>query len=160
MEGEVNNYISLQEAVKFCNYSQEYLSLRARQSKLKAIKLGRNWMTTKEWLGEYLQQNGKSNELIQGANSAKTASKPKQENNTGLLLLFFLGLATPLIFILIFTGIFSGVTTFSFLELDAVFLKYQFAGLGLLGILQSTLDVFGEYIEWIMSVLKNIVDIF
>ena len=48
-------YISLQEATKFCSYSQEYLSLRARQGKLKAIKFGRNWVTKKEWLEEYLQ---------------------------------------------------------------------------------------------------------
>lgn len=49
-------YISLREATKYCNYSQEYLSLRARQGKLKAIKLGRNWVTTKEWLEEYIQR--------------------------------------------------------------------------------------------------------
>ena len=48
-----NIYISLAEASKLCNYSQEYLSLRARQGKLKAIKQGRNWMTTQEWLDEY-----------------------------------------------------------------------------------------------------------
>ena len=47
-------YISLQEATKYCNYSQEYLSLRARQGKLKAIKFGRNWVIKKEWLNEYL----------------------------------------------------------------------------------------------------------
>jgi len=47
-------YISLQEATKYCNYSQEYLSLRARQRKLKAVKIGRNWVTKKEWIEEYL----------------------------------------------------------------------------------------------------------
>ncbi|PIS17309.1 MAG: hypothetical protein COT59_01300, partial [Candidatus Nealsonbacteria bacterium CG09_land_8_20_14_0_10_42_14] len=60
-----NNYIPLQDAVKFCNYSQEYLSLRARQGKLKALKLGRNWVTTEEWLQSYLgrvqEYNGKIN---------------------------------------------------------------------------------------------------
>ena len=50
------NYISLQEATKLCNYSQEYLSLRARQGKLKAIKFGRNWVTKNEWLDEYLKR--------------------------------------------------------------------------------------------------------
>lgn len=49
-----NQYISLMEAIKFCSYSQEYLSLRARQGKLKALKFGRNWVTTKEWLQEYI----------------------------------------------------------------------------------------------------------
>jgi len=47
-------YISLKEASESCDYSQEYLSLRARQGKLKAVKFGRNWVTTKEWLEEYL----------------------------------------------------------------------------------------------------------
>lgn len=50
-----NQYISLEEATKFCGYSQEYLSLRARQGKLKAEKFGRNWVTTKKWLKEYLK---------------------------------------------------------------------------------------------------------
>ena len=52
-------YISLQEAARLCSYSQEYLSLRARQGKLKALKLGRNWVCTKEWLQEYISQSGK-----------------------------------------------------------------------------------------------------
>lgn len=47
------DYLSLQEATKFCSYSQEYLSLRARQGKLKALKFGKNWLTKKEWLQEY-----------------------------------------------------------------------------------------------------------
>ena len=47
-------YISLREATKYCNYSQDYLKLRARQGKLKAVKIGRNWVITKEWLQEYL----------------------------------------------------------------------------------------------------------
>ncbi len=50
------NYISLQEAIKYCNYSQEYLSLRARQGKLKSVKIGRNWVTTKKWVEEYLSK--------------------------------------------------------------------------------------------------------
>jgi len=52
MTEEESIYISLQEVTKFCNYSQEYLALRARQGKLKAIKIGRNWVTKKEWLEE------------------------------------------------------------------------------------------------------------
>ncbi|MFH1180978.1 MAG: hypothetical protein V1705_01045, partial [bacterium] len=50
-----SEYISLQDATKYCGYSQEYLSLRARQQKLKAVKFGRNWVTKKEWLLEYLR---------------------------------------------------------------------------------------------------------
>jgi len=48
-----NQYISLKEMSEFSDYSQDYLSLRARQGKLKAVKLGRNWVTTKEWFNEY-----------------------------------------------------------------------------------------------------------
>ena len=51
-----DDYISLQKATEICNYSQEYLSLRARQGKFKAIKFGRNWVTKKEWLEEYLYE--------------------------------------------------------------------------------------------------------
>jgi hypothetical protein len=47
------NYISLKEAAKYCLYSSDYLKLRARQGKLKAVKMGRNWFTTKEWLETY-----------------------------------------------------------------------------------------------------------
>jgi len=56
LKKEADNYISLQEAAKYCRYSQEYLSLRARQGKLRAVKLGRNWVTKKEWLEEYITQ--------------------------------------------------------------------------------------------------------
>src|SRR3989338_11523354 len=52
-----SDFISLQEASQYCGYSQEYLSLRARQKKLKATKRGRNWATTREWLEEYVQQS-------------------------------------------------------------------------------------------------------
>ena len=65
LKGNSENYISLQEATKYCNYSQEYLSLRARKGKLRALKFGRNWVTKKEWLNEYLDKikeyNGKIN---------------------------------------------------------------------------------------------------
>ena len=53
-EKKKDNYISLQQAAKTCEYSQEYLSLRARKGKLKAVKIGRNWMTKKEWLNVYI----------------------------------------------------------------------------------------------------------
>lgn len=46
-------YISLRDATKYCPYSSDYLKLRARQGKLRAIKMGRNWFTTREWLELY-----------------------------------------------------------------------------------------------------------
>lgn len=59
-------YISLQEASKSCNYSQEYLSLRARQGKLKSAKFGRNWVTTREWLTEYIEKSEEYNNTHNG----------------------------------------------------------------------------------------------
>ncbi|MCK4473933.1 hypothetical protein KAU40_01580 [Candidatus Parcubacteria bacterium] len=61
---EKSEYISLQEATEYCDYSQEYLSLRARQGKLKSVKFGRNWVTKKEWLEEYINKNGKPESRI------------------------------------------------------------------------------------------------
>jgi hypothetical protein len=62
-------YILLRDATKFCNYSQSYLSLRARQGKLKAKKIGRNWVTTKEWLQAYLDN-------VADKNNRKEITKP------------------------------------------------------------------------------------
>jgi len=60
----INNiYITLTDASKLCDYSQEYLSLRARQGKLKAVKQGRNWVTTKEWLDKYIQEFSEVEEI-------------------------------------------------------------------------------------------------
>lgn len=52
-------YISLKKATEYCNYSADYLKLRARQGKLKAVKLGRNWFTTRKWLEDYENQVSK-----------------------------------------------------------------------------------------------------
>ncbi len=54
MEEEKNpDYISLIDAAKLCSYSEPYLRLRARQGKLKSIKLGKKWMTTSGWIADY-----------------------------------------------------------------------------------------------------------
>jgi len=72
-------FISLQEAVKFCEHSQEYLSLRARQGKLKAVKFGRNWVTKKEWLDAYIAsaENYKNNIKNNGKKLKKIVLPPK-----------------------------------------------------------------------------------
>jgi len=54
-QNEKSRYISLKEAEKIIHYSTNYLGLRARQGKLKAIKIGRGWFTKKEWLEEYIK---------------------------------------------------------------------------------------------------------
>lgn len=51
-----SKYISLAEATKYCDYSQEYLSLLARKGKLDAIKLGRDWVTTKQAVIDYTKK--------------------------------------------------------------------------------------------------------
>ena len=50
----VEQWISLAEATQSAPYSQEYLSLLARLGKLKAKKRGRNWVTTRAAIQEYL----------------------------------------------------------------------------------------------------------
>lgn len=49
----VGDFISLNDAQKLCPYSADYLKLRARQGKLRAKKIGRIWVTKKEWLKHY-----------------------------------------------------------------------------------------------------------
>lgn len=65
----MKDFISLREASESCAYSQDYLSLRARQGKLKAAKLGRNWVTTHAWLQVYM---GKPKEEEQSDTEEKT----------------------------------------------------------------------------------------
>lgn len=48
-------YISLAELAKTTNFSDKYLNLLARNGKLEAHKEGRNWLTTKEALKNYLE---------------------------------------------------------------------------------------------------------
>ena len=46
-------HISLSEAAKIYGCTQKHLNLMSRRGKLKAVKVGRNWMTTLKWLKEY-----------------------------------------------------------------------------------------------------------
>jgi hypothetical protein len=46
-------WILLSQAVEGTSYSQEYLSLLARQGRIEAIKRGRNWYTTRKAVKEY-----------------------------------------------------------------------------------------------------------
>ena len=53
-----DQYITLAEAAQGTPYSQEYLSLLARKGRLEAIKRGRNWMTTRRAVEDYLRSVG------------------------------------------------------------------------------------------------------
>lgn len=80
---EEYDYISLSQAAENCYYSQEYLALRARQGKLKAVKFGRNWMTRIDWLKEYISNTKEYNlksikfKKTDGVIKDKTAPPPE-----------------------------------------------------------------------------------
>jgi hypothetical protein len=48
--------ISITEAAANTPYSAEYLSLRARTGHLKALKIARNWLTTREAVLSYMTE--------------------------------------------------------------------------------------------------------
>ncbi|MCX6819047.1 MAG: Fic family protein [Candidatus Aenigmarchaeota archaeon] len=54
-------YISIKAAAKGTPYTQEYLSLLARKGRLDAIKLGRNWVTTRKAVEDYIKNVKKEN---------------------------------------------------------------------------------------------------
>jgi Fic family protein len=60
---EKQGFINLKEASKYCEYSQEYLSLLARKGKLSAIKINKEWVTTREAIEEYVKEVKKENEI-------------------------------------------------------------------------------------------------
>jgi len=51
--------ITLADATKYCSYSQAYLGKLAKEGRLEAVKLKRNWMTTKEAVKRYLDSQKK-----------------------------------------------------------------------------------------------------
>ena len=51
-ESKDKEYISLREASRQTNYSQGYLAFLIRRGKLKANRIGKIWVTKKEWLKE------------------------------------------------------------------------------------------------------------
>ena len=54
-QDERKMFINLMEAAKYCEYSQEYLSLLARKGRIAAVKINKNWMTTREAIEEYIR---------------------------------------------------------------------------------------------------------
>lgn len=52
-----DNFISLAKATKYCSYSQAYLGKLAKEGKLEAIKIKRNWVTTKEAVERYVKEH-------------------------------------------------------------------------------------------------------
>ena len=83
------DYISLTQAAKISGYASGYLNYLARTEKLKAVKFGRNWVTTKEWLDEYIKkysfqeqiQEQSQQSLAQEIITIKEAEPQKKEIN-------------------------------------------------------------------------------
>ncbi|MEK7164320.1 MAG: hypothetical protein AAB779_00075 [Patescibacteria group bacterium] len=53
MEAE-QKYLTLSEAAPLTPYSSSYLSFLARKGKLRSIKEGDTWLTTREWVLDYM----------------------------------------------------------------------------------------------------------
>ena len=47
-------HITLAEAARISGLSRFTLKAQARNNRLQAVKLGRDWFTTREWLQQYL----------------------------------------------------------------------------------------------------------
>lgn len=54
--------MSLKDAEKYSPYSAEYLNLLARKKKIKAVKIGRDWLVRKEDLFDYLKSQQEQNQ--------------------------------------------------------------------------------------------------
>ena len=114
-EEKSDNYISLQKATEYCSYTQEYLSLRARQGKLKAVKIGRNWLTKKEWVKEYVERVEEYNNNNLKANNLKAKKLVPPPRNLPIERITRVSsfqlrpaLAMVLVFVLLTAGIVSG----------------------------------------------------
>ena len=94
---EGRQYIPLSEAGNILNTSRDYMNVLVRRGKLRAVKLGRNWVTTKEWVAEYRNGSNISKfrnfppkaDQSQAENISKIAAEEKielQNIKSGLIL--------------------------------------------------------------------------
>ena len=59
-----NDLLSISEAAKLTPYSAEYLSLLARQGRMPAVKISRNWLTTRKAVLSYLHEQLKKHKKL------------------------------------------------------------------------------------------------
>ncbi|MCK4732962.1 MAG: Fic family protein [Methanophagales archaeon] len=61
--GDIDELVPLTDLAKLkeCPYTQEYLSLRARQGFLDAVKIGRKWQSSRRALRDYIREHAKIN---------------------------------------------------------------------------------------------------
>ena len=174
MSDKEKKYISLHKATQCCDYSQEYLSLRARQGELKAIKIGRNWITKREWLEDYLrkfnnnssgekkEQRRKEIKLVEPPSNlpietlSNEFSIPVSINKKQPFFRFRFSFVTILILTLMISGIIL-VGQFSFQKVGVDHGEAN-ATLSVLTSRESrasTIDVFRKYGEWLIDGFKS-----
>jgi Fic family protein len=56
---KLRKFLPLSQLAKGTPYSSEYLSLQARRGILDAVKIGRNWMSTRQTIDNYILQHGR-----------------------------------------------------------------------------------------------------
>ncbi|MDR1211387.1 MAG: Fic family protein [Spirochaetaceae bacterium] len=74
-------YISLQEASGLCEYGVEYLSYLARTGRLKAVKLRKNWLTTREALMDYIENVKKNSKKQAKADNEAVSPNSRPKGN-------------------------------------------------------------------------------
>jgi hypothetical protein len=72
--------ISITQAAKYTPYSAAYLSLLARKQKLPAMKINRDWLTTREAVLGYVKQQQKRHEKILRDFAEAESNVPAQVN--------------------------------------------------------------------------------
>ncbi|OGI28931.1 MAG: hypothetical protein A2288_02365 [Candidatus Moranbacteria bacterium RIFOXYA12_FULL_44_15] len=73
-------FIPLSGAAKLSGYTPEYLNSLSRQGVLRAKKIGRNWHTTREWLGAFLELQ-KKGEIENQETEIREIQKSKIQNS-------------------------------------------------------------------------------
>ena len=56
---KLKRFIPLSQLAQGTPYSSEYLSLQARRGVLDAVKIGRNWMSTRKTIDNYIKEHGR-----------------------------------------------------------------------------------------------------
>lgn len=67
--------IPLAMAAEEANFTPEYLNFLSRSGKLKAEKIGRNWLTTRRWLQEFIMGNSNDVSGVAADDVEKSATK-------------------------------------------------------------------------------------
>lgn len=56
LQGRTSDLISLKEASEFSGLTPGHIRKLVREGEIEGVKIGRNWLTTKEALQDYLKQ--------------------------------------------------------------------------------------------------------